>query len=103
MSSHGIHDLDGLAAAIPDGAKLAIPAEYSGVAVAATLALIRRGARRLHLVCVPVSGLQADLLIGAGAVVHGSIRDSVIWPGATVDAGETLSRVIRAAGVTVQV
>ena len=68
MSSHGIHDLDDLAAAIPDGAKLAIPADYSGVAVAATLALIRRGARRLHLVCVPVSGLQADLLIGAGAV-----------------------------------
>lgn len=60
--------LDAFAAAIPDGAKIAIPAEYSGVAMAATRALIRRSARNLHLVCVPVSGLQADMLIGAGAV-----------------------------------
>ncbi len=60
--------LDALAAAIPDGAKLAVPPDYSGVAVAATLALIARGVRRLHLVCAPTSGLQADLLIGAGAV-----------------------------------
>jgi glutaconate CoA-transferase, subunit A len=68
-ASHaGIESLDDLAAAIPDGAKLAIPADYSGVAMAATLALIRRGAKHLHLVCVPVSGLQADMLIGAGAV-----------------------------------
>ncbi len=57
-----------LAARVPDGAKLAVPADYSGVAMAATLALIRRGVRRLHLVCVPTSGLQAELLIGAGAV-----------------------------------
>ena len=27
-----------------------------------------RGARNLHLVCVPISGLQADVLIGAGCV-----------------------------------
>ncbi len=57
-----------LAARVPDGAKLAVPADYSGVAIAATLALIRRGVRCLHLVCVPTSGLQAELLIGAGAV-----------------------------------
>ncbi|HYM30702.1 MAG TPA: CoA-transferase [Candidatus Cybelea sp.] len=63
-----IRSLDQLAAAVPDGAKLAIPADYSGVAMAATAALIRRGVKRLHLVCVPVSGLQADMLIGAGAV-----------------------------------
>src|SRR5205823_4877516 len=37
-------------------------------AMAATRELVRRGARGLHLVCVPQSGLQADLLIGAGAV-----------------------------------
>ncbi len=36
--------------------------------MAATRALIRRGVRGLHLVCVPTSGLQADLLIGAGCV-----------------------------------
>lgn len=61
-------NLAALAARIPDGAKLAVPADYAGVAMAATFALIRRGARRLHLVCVPTSGLQADLLIGAGAL-----------------------------------
>jgi len=57
-----------LAAAIPDGAKLAIPPFYAGPAMAATRELVRRGARGLHLVCVPQSGVQADLLIGAGAV-----------------------------------
>jgi glutaconate CoA-transferase, subunit A len=57
-----------LAAAIPDGARLAIPAPYAGVAMAATRALVRRRARELRLVCVPQSGLQADILIGAGAV-----------------------------------
>jgi glutaconate CoA-transferase subunit A len=38
------------------------------VAVAATRAIVRRGARRLHLVCIPTSGIQADVLIGAGCV-----------------------------------
>ncbi len=68
MSDEHIRDLADLAASIPDGAKLAVPADYSGVAMAATRALIRRGIKHLHLVCVPVSGLQAELLIGAGAV-----------------------------------
>jgi glutaconate CoA-transferase subunit A len=60
--------LESIADAIPDGAKLAIPAHYAGPAMAATRELVRRGARELHLVCVPQSGLQADILIGAGAV-----------------------------------
>jgi glutaconate CoA-transferase subunit A len=34
--------------------------------MAATRALVRRGARGLRLVCVPTSGIQADVLIGAG-------------------------------------
>jgi glutaconate CoA-transferase subunit A len=53
---------------ITDGCMLAVPRETSGVAMAATRALIRRGVRRLHLVALPTSTLQADLLIGAGAV-----------------------------------
>lgn len=57
-----------LVSEIGDGAKLAIPKEFSGVAMAATRALLRRGVKDLHLVAVPVCGLQADLLIGAGAV-----------------------------------
>src|SRR5579863_6376995 len=34
----------------------------------ATRALIRRGVKRLHLVTLPASSLQAELLIGAGCV-----------------------------------
>jgi glutaconate CoA-transferase subunit A len=34
----------------------------------ATRALIRRGVKNLHLVALPTSTLQADLLIGAGAI-----------------------------------
>ena len=60
--------LESMARAVPDGATLAVPKDSSGVAMAATRALIRRGVRDLHLVCVPTSGIQADLLIGAGAV-----------------------------------
>lgn len=63
-----LSSLDELAARVPDGAKLAVPRDITGPAMAATRALIRRGVRGLHLVCVPTSGLQADLLIGAGCV-----------------------------------
>src|SRR3712207_2420112 len=60
--------LEDLARCIPSGAKLALPADYGGVAMAATPPLIASGARDLHLVCVPTGGLQVDLLIGAGRV-----------------------------------
>ena len=60
--------LEQLAAAVPDGAKLVVPWDSCGVAMAATRELVRRGVRGLHLVCVPTSGLQAEILIGAGAV-----------------------------------
>jgi glutaconate CoA-transferase, subunit A len=60
--------LDALAERIPDSALLAVPKDESGVAMAATRALLRRGVKTLHLLCVPTSGLQADLLIGAGCV-----------------------------------
>jgi glutaconate CoA-transferase subunit A len=69
MAEHGpIVSLDALAAQVPDGALLAVPPDYSGVAMAATRALIKRGVKRLHLLAVPTSGLQAELLIGAGCV-----------------------------------
>ncbi|MSQ60080.1 MAG: CoA synthetase [Betaproteobacteria bacterium] len=60
--------LESMARSVPDGAMLAVPKDSSGVAMAATRELIRRGVRDLHLVCVPTSGIQADLLAGAGAV-----------------------------------
>jgi glutaconate CoA-transferase subunit A len=55
-------------APIVDGCLLVVPREVSGVPMAATRALIRRGVKRLHLVALPTSSLQADLLIGAGCV-----------------------------------
>ncbi len=60
--------LEALAAAIPDGALLAIAKDSSGVAMAATRELVRRRVRDLHLLCVPISGIQADILVGAGCV-----------------------------------
>ncbi len=55
-------------APIHDGIMLAVPREVAGVPMEATRALIRRGVRNLHLVTLPTSSLQADLLIGAGCV-----------------------------------
>src|SRR3954469_15982735 len=60
--------LDEALAPITDGCMLAVPRESSGVPMAATRTLIRRGVKRLHLVALPTSTLQADLLIGAGCV-----------------------------------
>ncbi len=60
--------LDEALAPIAGGRLLAVPRESSGVAMAATRALIRRGIKRLHLVTLPTSSLQADLLIGAGCI-----------------------------------
>ena len=62
--------LDEALAPITDGCMLAVPRESSGVAMAATRALIRRGVRRLTLITLPTSSLQADLLIGAGCVAE---------------------------------
>jgi glutaconate CoA-transferase subunit A len=60
--------LDDALAPITDGVMLAVPREVAGVPMEATRALIRRGVKRLHLVALPTSSLQADLLIGAGAI-----------------------------------
>ncbi len=61
-------DLQSLVARIPDGASIALPPTRSAPAMAATRALIQRGVKNLHLIGVPTSGLQADMLIGAGCV-----------------------------------
>src|ERR1051325_1062146 len=60
--------VDDAVATIPDGAMLVVPRESSGAPMEATRALVRRGVKRLHLVALPTSTLQADLLIGAGGV-----------------------------------
>jgi len=63
-----ITSLDEALALITDGTLLVVPREVAGVPMAATRALIRRGVKNLHLVALPTSSLQADLLVGAGCV-----------------------------------
>jgi len=63
-----ITSLEDALACIGDGTMLVVPREVSGVPMAATRALIRRGVKRLHLVALPTSSLQADVLIGAGCI-----------------------------------
>src|SRR6187401_931378 len=60
--------IDDVIGQIADGCMLVVPRESSGVPMAATRALIKRGVKRLHLIALPTSTLQADLLIGAGCV-----------------------------------
>jgi glutaconate CoA-transferase subunit A len=69
-STSFLADAEAIAAAIPDGAFLGLPPDYSMPAMAVIHALIRRNARNLKLLGVPVLGLSADLLIGAGCVAE---------------------------------
>lgn len=62
--------LSALVATIKPGELIAIPPDYSGVAMAATRELVAQGIGRLRLLAVPISGIQADLLIGAGLVAE---------------------------------
>jgi glutaconate CoA-transferase subunit A len=59
-----------VAESIPDGALLALPPDYSLVAMEVVRELIRRKAKGLRLLGVPILGLSADLLIGAGCVAE---------------------------------
>ncbi|MBU8541121.1 CoA transferase subunit A [Falsiroseomonas tokyonensis] len=64
------HTPDSLAASVPDGALVALPPDNSLPSVALARALVRRGAKDLRLLGVPVSGFATDLLIGAGCVAE---------------------------------
>ena len=70
---------DALAASIPDGASLALPPDNSLAPCELARALVRRGARGLRLIGVPVSGFATDLLIGAGCVA--SVQTSAVTLG----------------------
>ena len=59
-----------IAEAVPDGALLGVPADYSGVPMAVTRALVARGAKGLRLYCLPLTTMQGDMLIGAGCVAE---------------------------------
>jgi glutaconate CoA-transferase subunit A len=59
-----------LAALIDDGARVALPPDYSMPAMEIVRCLIRKKSKSLRLLGVPVLGLCADLLIGAGCVAE---------------------------------
>jgi len=63
-----IVSLEELAAEVKPGCKLAVPADYCGVAMSATAAIVANRPQNLHVVCVPVTGMQGDMLIGEGLV-----------------------------------
>jgi glutaconate CoA-transferase subunit A len=63
-----VRPLEEALAPITDGCTLLVPRETAGVAMEATRALVRRGVKRLNLVTLPTSSMQADMLIGAGCV-----------------------------------
>jgi glutaconate CoA-transferase subunit A len=65
-----LRDAEAIAAEIPDGALIGLPPDYSLPAMEVVRALIRRQARGLKLLGVPVLGFSADLLIGAGCVAE---------------------------------
>lgn len=60
--------LAGLAERVTDGAKIALPPEYSYCAMALVRAVIARKVKDLHIIGVPSIGFQADQLIGSGCV-----------------------------------
>ena len=71
--------LDALAALVPDGALIALPPDNSLSPCELARALVRRGARGLRVLGVPVSGYATDLLIGAGCVA--SVQTSAVTLG----------------------
>jgi glutaconate CoA-transferase, subunit A len=71
-----VRPLEVAMAVIEDGMTVVVAPDYAGVAMEATRALIRRGAKNLHLLTLPASSLQADLLVGAGALA--SIETSAV-------------------------
>ncbi len=68
MTANFAATVDALVADIPDGALVAAMKDTSGAPMALARALVRKGVRNLHLVCMPTGGLFADVLIGAGCV-----------------------------------
>lgn len=91
--------LDELVEEIEDGASVAIAPDYSGCAMAAVRALIRRGVRDLHLIAVPQAGFQADMLIGAGCVA--SVEAAAITLGEHGFAPR-FSDAVRSASITIR-
>ncbi len=67
MNDKSAATADDIAKSIADGSKVAMFKD-GGVPMEIGRALVRRGARGLHVVTVPTGGMLPDLLIGAGCV-----------------------------------
>lgn len=60
--------VEALAGLVPDGARLAVPKDLAGAPMETVRALIRQGARDIHLITVPTNGWATEFLVGAGVV-----------------------------------
>ena len=83
-----LKSVDELGDRIADGARLAVPPDYSGCAMAAVRSLMRRSTRDLDLLGVPQVGFQGDMLIGAGCVA--SLETAALTLGETSPDSEGL-------------
>ncbi len=99
MAGADLMTVEEIAKAVPDGALLGVPADYSGVPMAVTRALIARGARDLRLYCLPLTTLQGDMLIGAGCVA--GIETAAVTMG-EYGLAPCFSRAIEGGGLAIQ-
>ncbi len=90
-----IVSLEALAARVNSGMRVAVPADYCGVAMAATAAIVANRPQNLHLVCVPITGMQGDMLIGEGLV--GVLETSAVTLGEAGGAPRFIDAVHRGA------
>ncbi len=68
MTANLAATVDALVADIANGALVAAMKDTSGAPMALARALVHKGVRDLHLVCMPTGGLFHEVLIGAGCV-----------------------------------
>ena len=68
MASFFVENVGVLAAGIADGDHVAVAKIDCGPAMTLTRRLLADGRRNLRLLTLPTSGLQADLMIGAGSI-----------------------------------
>ncbi len=87
-------DISELINLIPDGTRLALPSENSGVPMALVRAIITSGRKGLRLVGGPTGGIAIDMLVGSGCVASVEAAGISLGPrglaprfGAAVEAG----------------
>ena len=61
-------DIGQAISSVEDGSSIVITGAMSGSPMSLVRELIRQGKKEIHLVLSPIGGINADMLIGAGAV-----------------------------------